>query len=137
MFWIQTRNALSILLFHCLLIFRAISFYFELCRGSPLFYEEENIYWKIRTDALVTALSFFHNLGKLDPFQTSNFTCAESNTNERKQYIFLICTSWTFETGLKSHAAVVSVHPCGKWQMTNWPIRKRVLSKLCYIHNLI
>ena len=105
MFWIQTRNALSILLFHCLLIFRAISFYFELCRGSPLFYEEENISWKIRTDALVTALSFFHNLGKLDPFQTSNFTCAESNTNERKQYIFLICTSSTFETGLKSHAS--------------------------------
>ena len=27
----------------------------------------------------------------LGPFQTSNFTCAESNANERKQWIFLIC----------------------------------------------
>ena len=27
----------------------------------------------------------------LGPFQTSNFACAESNANERKQQIFLIC----------------------------------------------
>ena len=56
------------------------------------------MFWKIWTDALVTAFSSFHNLGKLD----------------------------------RTSAVVSERAPMGKWQMTNWPIRTRVLSKLCY-----
>ena len=34
-------------------------------------------------------------------------------------------------------SAVVSERaPTGKWQMTNWPIRTRVLSKLCYKYEM-
>ena len=54
--------------------------------------------WKFRTDALVTAFSSFHDLGKLD----------------------------------RTSAVVSKRAPMGKWLMTNWPIRTRVLSKLCY-----
>ena len=35
---------------------------------------------------VLKAYMFWEKFGQLGPVQTSNFTCAESNANERKQF---------------------------------------------------
>ena len=50
----------------------------------------------------------------LGPFQTLNFTCVESNANERKQYIFLICIRFgTCKVRRLKRALLVNGEPLG------------------------
>ena len=61
----NTKRSFFALRHSILLLLFFLTFYLELCRNLkiPQFKEEENMSWKIRTDALVTQFPSFNNLG--------------------------------------------------------------------------